>query len=144
MKINKIYHYKDGSKAVFERINGENRKVAFTKTEYDALIAEEAPLFEGVTTSEFCDYLEAANKRGNKGDTFQAVLDRYRANSYDVVPYEFDHLEMHIKGDVIYENGKPVVITAATRDKIPHSLHAFRKSFGTSLAFLKEKKVIND
>ena len=142
MRINKIYHYADGSKAVFERNNGTTCKVAFSKSEYGALIQEELPLGGGVQTTEFCDYLAIAIKRENRDNTFQAVLDRYRSRNYTTVEYATTYNNKDIKGEVIYEDGKAVVITAATEDKIPHTLNFWRPSFAANLNFLVEKRLV--
>lgn len=138
MKIKKIYHYAD-SKVVYERNGGGSQKVSFTKSEYDALIREEHRTY--VETSEFCDYLATANNRENKGDTFQAVLDRYRTHKYTTVEYKTTYNGKDIIGEVIYEDGRPVVISAF-EDKIPHTLNLWRFTFAANLAFLIEKRLI--
>lgn len=140
MKIKKIYHYSNGDKAVWEY----NNKVIFSKEEYDALILEEEPFSTGVQTTELCDYLKTANVRENKGDTFHAVLDRYRNHKYTSEKYETTLNNVNVHGEVIYEDGKAVVMSAITQDKILHTLNFWRPAFAANFKFLLEKKIIQN
>lgn len=138
----KIHPYGYGNFAVFERdgiFSNRSTKVEFTKPEYDALIASETPTVE---TTALCDYLFAANTKTRKSNTFGAVVDRFRANKYTVQTYELSYNDMYIHGDVISENGRPVVITADTGDNITHTVNVFDSAFNANLKFLTDKKVI--
>lgn len=133
--MRKIYHYKDGSKAVFE----QDTKIVFTKEEYNALIADDySKLGMPITTTPLYDYIESKVSRSVFCQArFSDILDCFRQNRYRTESFIYDDVE----GCITYENDIPCVIQANPPDG------AFvlkgSKEFNDTLEILKENYVIS-
>lgn len=129
----KVYHYKNGEKAVFEW----NNKVPFTADEYKALFTPVS--FGDPDCTELYWYLqEKIRIRLNNRYTavlFSNILNEYRANKYETKSFEKEIKGKTCKGTLTYENGELILVEVAE----PREIYSYKglETFDSALEFAK-------